>query len=113
MEDSSRGRLRGVEHNENKGMKVRLRQETGGLPPSIPEVGDELLGLEEGLGCLRPLVKGKRGFLDAGLMDLTIEVAAGLYGCKGSAGEKFLLLSLPKRSKTVAGPVLQIDLVFI
>lgn len=47
--------------------------------PSFPEVGDELLDLEEGeWGCLKPLEKGKRGFLDAGLMDPVTVVAAGL-----------------------------------
>lgn len=50
----------------------------GGLPPSIREVGDELLGLVEEWDCLRPLEKGKRGFLDVGLMDLVNVVAAGL-----------------------------------
>lgn len=44
-----------MEHIENNAIK--RSQETGGLPPSIPEVGDELLGLEEGWGCLRPLEK--------------------------------------------------------
>lgn len=50
----------------------------GGLPPSIPAVGDELLGLEEGWGCLKPLEGGKWGALDAGLVDLATVLAAGL-----------------------------------
>lgn len=59
-------------------MKIKTVRVTGGLPLSIPEVGDELLGLEEEWGWLRPLVKGKRGFLDCGLMDLTTVVTSGL-----------------------------------
>ena len=44
----------------------------------MPEVGDELLDLEEEWGCLKPLEKGKRGFLDGGPMDLETVEAAGL-----------------------------------
>ncbi len=74
------GRVSEMGEIENSARKLRRvkKQEQGGLPPSIPEVGDELLGLEEVWGCLRPLEKGKRGFLEAGLMDLTTVVVAGL-----------------------------------
>ena len=68
------------EQTENNARKLRRvkRQVQGGLPPSIPAVGEELLGLEEGRGCLKPLKRGKWGVLDAGLMDLTTVLAAGL-----------------------------------
>lgn len=58
--------------------KSKEERKTEGLPLSIAGIRDELLGLEEKWGCLRPLEKGNRGFLNAGLMDLTIMVAAGL-----------------------------------
>ena len=58
----------------------------------MPEVGEELLDLEEEWGGLRPLEKEKRGFLDPGLMDPATGGAAGLWGSSGSNGFAFLWL---------------------
>lgn len=61
------------------------------LPPCVLEVCDELLALrrrdeeeeEDGVSCLEPSVKGKRGFLAAGdFMVLPISVMAGPWGFK-------------------------------
>lgn len=57
-----------------------------GLPPSVPDVREELLGLEGWgeEGCLNPLEWGKRFFLDAGFR--VLESGETAYGIRGQDG---------------------------